>query len=186
MDESIIKQYAIEFRTAIEMARDRGEFENGLFFNHFPKGCCGDTSYLLSEYYKKKGIDTIWYSASRRNMTHAWLVIKDEKVDKVHCNTKESMDSVEIIIDGCDVEKVCECNYPECDSLYYEKENLKDGIIVDITADQFDEYDISVYVGVEDEFHKSFSFINAHDFEDALSTRLLNIFSIIEKYLPSH
>ena len=37
-------------------------------------------SYLLAEYLYRNGIETIWYSPQRVDWSHAWLVVKDERV----------------------------------------------------------------------------------------------------------
>ena len=43
----------------------------------------------------------------------------------------------------------------EIDQTRYEAEDLKGGLIIDITGDQFDDYDIPIYVGYLDRFHQT-------------------------------
>lgn len=65
----------------------------------------------------------------------------------------------------------------------YEEANLTNGLIIDITADQFGE--APIYVGQIDCFHKKFDFDFAHDYQGINSEtccsdfRLLNLYSII-------
>ena len=56
--------------------------------------------------------------------------------------------------------------------------------MVDITADQFDDYDIPVYVGGMDAFHRTFKFNQAHDYDGLVGDgRLVSLYETIEKYL---
>ena len=50
---------ATTFRQAIEKANAAGEFDNDMTFYHFPRGCCGDTCYLLAEYLSWNGFSKI-------------------------------------------------------------------------------------------------------------------------------
>lgn len=66
----------------------------------------------------------------------------------------------------------------------YEAEDLQDGLMVDITEDQFDDYDIPVYVGGMDAFHRTFKFNQAHDYDGLVGDgRLVSLYETIEKYL---
>lgn len=47
-----IQTLITNFRHAIDLARDNGEFDKDFSFNHFPRGCCGDASDLSRAYYK--------------------------------------------------------------------------------------------------------------------------------------
>lgn len=79
MTDNQIKQLAIKFRKAIEIAHQKGLFSHDIALDDFPTGSCGDVSYLLAEYLKRNGIETIWYSAQRGDWSHAWLVSRMEE-----------------------------------------------------------------------------------------------------------
>lgn len=149
-----IKQLATQFRKAIELALEAGEFNDDSIYRRFPTGCCGDTSDLLAQYLLANGIKTAYVCGTYRSspdgnvQTHAWLM-----VDK--------------------------------------------HIIVDITGDQFSSnpaflnYDRSVYVGEEDDFHKLFAMeyreIHEHPglsgLESFCKHRLWNLYGKILKYV---
>ncbi|NKC59074.1 hypothetical protein HED34_03745 [Vagococcus fluvialis] len=109
------------FRYAIEQAKENGEFKKDFCFANFPRGCCGDTSFLLAQYLLKNNIKSYYAWGFFNNdeieelQSHAWLLLDNKKT------------------------------------------------IVDITGDQFmnDElfynYDKSIYIGEEDNFHKLFN-----------------------------
>ena len=56
MTDNQIKQLAIKFRKAIEIAHQKGLFSYDIALDDFPTGSCGDVSYLLAEYLKRNGI----------------------------------------------------------------------------------------------------------------------------------
>ena len=82
MMDSEIRKLSSRFRSAIVAAHKDGKLSSDVIFSKFPHGCCGDTCYLLAEYLRSYGIETIWYSAERGEWSHAWLVVKDERVNK--------------------------------------------------------------------------------------------------------
>lgn len=149
-----IKQLVNQFRDAIDVARDAGDFDKDSSFYKFPRGCCGDTSDLLAQFLLKNGIGTYYVCGMYRDgsfenhQSHAWLL--------THNDT-----------------------------------------IIDITGDQFKDnpdflnYDKSVYVGVEDDFHRLFEVedrdINENFGLDALSSicqpRLNELYRKIIKYI---
>ena len=45
-----IKQLAMQFRDAIDIAKEAGDFDKDLSFCNFPLGCCGDASDLLAQF----------------------------------------------------------------------------------------------------------------------------------------
>ena len=45
-----IEQFATQFRRAIDLALEAGEFDNDSIYRRFPRACCGDTSDLLAQY----------------------------------------------------------------------------------------------------------------------------------------
>lgn len=80
MTDNQIKRLVERYRKAIETAHRKGLFIHDIALDDFPRGSCGDVSYLLAEYLYRNGIETIWYSAQRGEWSHAWLVIKDGRV----------------------------------------------------------------------------------------------------------
>ena len=81
MDEiKRIKELATNFRITIE-SMDHKEFEESEWFSHFPRGCCGDASDLLSKYLMRNGIKTLYVSGTDGRQTHAWLEYYDYIID---------------------------------------------------------------------------------------------------------
>ena len=74
-----IIRLAVQFRDAIDAARDAGEFKGDFSFNSFPRGCCGDASDLLAQFLLENGIKTYYVCGTYRNgsfdgiQSHAWL-----------------------------------------------------------------------------------------------------------------
>ena len=91
--KSIWKEHKSElasaYRAAICSAHQDGRFVNDIPFKSFPQGCCGNTCYLLAEHLRQVGINTIWYSTERRDWSHAWLVVKDERVKEPTTNNQD-------------------------------------------------------------------------------------------------
>ncbi|UZP01917.1 hypothetical protein JW813_09210 [Clostridium botulinum] len=149
-----IKQLVYQFRDAIDMAKDEGDFYKDNSFHKFPRGCCGDTSDLLAQFLLKNGIQTYYVWGTYRDgsfeniQTHGWLLTDNHT-------------------------------------------------IIDITGDQFKDnqnflnYDKSVYVGMEDDFHRLFKVENRNIREnfglDALGSfcqpRLYELYGKIIKYI---
>lgn len=177
MTDRCIKKLAQRFRQAIDAAHRDHEFVDDFRFKNFPSGCCGDTSYLLAEYLLQNGIETIWVSLQRDDWSHSWLVLKDRRVRKP---TKITLpdDYIDLIsiYRNQDFEAGTQ-------TIHYKEHDLYDGLIIDITSDQFDDYDISVYVGYMDVFHQSFDFLQAIDFDGIYCKRLENLYGIIEAYI---
>ena len=178
MNDGKIYDLALCFRLAIESARDAGEFQKDITFYHFPRGCCGDASYLLAEFLHRHGVETIWVSMEK-NGSHAWLVVKDKRVKQPRPTTyswpKEMWETL----------RSYGMKYPEksIDTTHYEKSDLENGLIIDITADQYPDYDIPVYVDLIDPFHEHYNFIQAHDYcgLNDLDRRLEKLYRTIEK-----
>ena len=76
-----IEKLATQFRKAIDMALEAGEFDNDSIYRRFPHGCCGDTSDMLAQYLLDNGIKTdyvcgmYWGKTDGNVQTHAWLMV---------------------------------------------------------------------------------------------------------------
>ncbi|MGL5149571.1 MAG: hypothetical protein ACRC7N_03230 [Clostridium sp.] len=81
-----IKRLVKKFREAIDVARDTGEFDKDFSFCNFPRGCCGDTSYLLAQYLLENTIRTYYVcgtyrgSSSEDYQSHAWLLLNNHTI----------------------------------------------------------------------------------------------------------
>ena len=60
-----VKKLSVNFRSAIDQAKELGEFDHYNDFSFFPSRCCGNVSYLLAYYLRLHGIETIWVSYRR-------------------------------------------------------------------------------------------------------------------------
>lgn len=75
-----IRELASQFRMAIDLAKENGEFDGDFSFKTFPKGCCGDASDLLAQFLLENGIKTYYvcgkyYGKSYEDWcSHAWLM----------------------------------------------------------------------------------------------------------------
>ena len=175
------------FRNAIDQAKKSGNLDSDFLFCKFPHGCCRDTSYLLAEYLLKNDINTILYSADRDGYTHAWLVVKDQRVLEPIMHNVTVPDNINELINlysGNAIENnTNDVNYR------YEKKCFEESIIIDITGDQFDDYDESVYVGCFDRFRDGFAFLEATDFEgmctlnEECQKRMYKIYETIMQYM---
>lgn len=86
--EQKLKKIASNFRTAIEIAKDHGEFKSIVPFSRFPRGCCGDTSDLLAQYLLEHHINSLYVCGNRYfpdpdegTQSHAWLVVNGLIID---------------------------------------------------------------------------------------------------------
>lgn len=176
MTDKGIFQLACKYRTAIDEAFNNGEFRNLRPFNNFPYGCCGETSYLLAEYLRRHRIHTLWISNNRDNWSHAWLVVKDKRV-----TTPEPI--VHDLSEIADVLKGYGCDNSIMVNDNYSYEDIENGLIIDITSDQFDDYNLPVFVDYMDEFHESFDFMRAVNLSKEGYPYDREIYSIVDKYL---
>ena len=171
-----------KFRTAIDKAYSNGDFNDDFSFRRFPHGCCGATCYVLAKYFKEKGVDTIYVSSENKYGSHAWLVIKDDRVQAPSYIMNTDACDFELVISIGDEKRYYNFkNDGSKKAAEYQYCDLEEGIIVDITADQFDESPI--FVGYIDDFHKKYEFDSAHESNYELTDVDLNRYSIIEKYL---
>jgi hypothetical protein len=105
MQEAQIRGLARRFRRALQ---EQAPLWRDVSFEHFPRGCCGDTALLLGRFLCDHGAGDVQYVLGTRRLgdswsSHAWLVV--------------------------------------------------DGLIVDITADQFDDVDEEVIVAATSPWH---------------------------------
>ena len=178
MEDWKIRELCGEYRVAIEAARDDGAFGDDISFSRFPRGCCGDTCYLLAEYLRSKGVNTIYYSAQRGDWSHAWLVVNDWRV-KQPAKVFSCPEEIRSVVSEYGGE------FPDWEEsiIGYASVDLMNGLIIDITGDQFEDYSLPVYVGNMDSFHLTFELIQAHDYDGLNSVRLCNLFQVILEYL---
>lgn len=167
------------FRQAIEKAKDAGEFDKDITFSHFPRGCCGDTCYLLAEYLSEYGIRSFYMEMNRGDYSHAWIAVDDGKIKDPQTITYELPEEIQIVMEGYSAG-----NFPSKGSYTkYEIDDFADATIVDITADQFPDFEIPVFVGPMGLFQYSFEFRNAHIVEGMGSARLERLYQRIKQYL---
>jgi len=71
------------------------------------------------------------------------------------------------------------CNNTEhfSEATCYDEQDVENGLIIDITGDQFGE--VPVYVGYMDSFHKRFDFVSAHEHEGLFDRELIELYDII-------
>ena len=177
MNDDMLCEYVTCFRTAIDKARDAGMFEKDMVFYKFPKACCGDTCVILAEYLRTKGIETIYVCGAEGDQTHAWLVLKDDRVIPPTPYKTELPDDIRMALSRYGGEplgsSITKSNYTEFD--------IEAGLIIDITSDQFGEPPLFIdYIG---DFHKRFDFVEAHDYNGLGSVRLRKIYNIILNFM---
>lgn len=178
MQDNTIRELAVKFRNAIEKACDKGLFANDTF-NRFPRGCCGDTSDLLAEYFCENGIKSICVNGTDAcSQGHAWLVIKDMRIRTPVPEYFEMPEELQTVLSGYGSKEWCKpvniAHYSSCD--------LEDGLIADLTADQFEES--PVYVGYINDFYRRFEFRSADDYiclgNERMSSLYQKILSCLE------
>lgn len=161
-----------EFRNLVDLAKENGLFSGDLF-EQFPYECCGDMCSILGEFLLNNNIQGIVVSGdSRKYGSHAWLVLKDDRVNY----QQQFLDAPDEVRQIFNFYRACERNTP-IDITHYEEIDIQAGLIIDITADQFGED--AVYVGFLNEFYKSFEFIQAKDYSGLEDDRLINLYKII-------
>lgn len=179
MNNDQINILANKFRTAIEKAYSHSCFGNDRSFRQFPNGCCGDTCYLLAEYLKQYSIRSIYYSGERKDGSHAWLVIMDELVKPISSHFIELPPEIKDAL----VDYGINLQDDTINKSIYVNDDLINGTIIDITGDQFPEYNKRVYVGPKDDFHKAFDFVEADVINEIPNERLYMLYRIIEKFI---
>ena len=176
MNDQNIYNLACVFKSAIIAARDDGLFNGDDSFCHFPRGCCGDTCYLLASFLKEYGIETLYVWGDRGFQSHAWLVVNDDRVGKPTRRPIEIEDEYAELLGqyGGEIDRVIE-------DTRYKARDLTNGLIIDITADQFGE--IPVYVGARNIFYRKFTFRDAHICGGVNNKRLSNLYRNISQFL---
>lgn len=174
MTDKRIMSLANDFRKRIDQAQKKDYFLNSVF-EEFPIQCCGNASRLLAEFLQANGIETLWVSGEEfdTHETHAWLVVKDTRIN-----------SPRLCFDGVP-NKIMDLlrSYGDnsikrySDAICYDKHDIENGLIIDITGDQFGE--APVYVGYMDRFHKRFDFVSAYEHKGLIDEELVELFKII-------
>ena len=140
-------------------------------------GCCGDTCDLLASFLKSYGIPTIYVCGEYKQQSHAWLVVNDNRVKPPRSHFIET-DSLKLLGQyGQESSKPIRITY-------YEAEDLRNGLIIDITADQFGEP--SVYVGKQNRFYKKHDFCEAHVCKGIYDFRQNDLYKKISSFLPTN
>ena len=160
-----------QFRHAMDFSFQMGEFEKNIRFQTFPRGCCGDTCYLLAEYLRSNGYETIYVCGRCRDQSHAWLVLKDDRVKMPQEQFNTIPEEIKTVLHqyGGDIQQD-----ERVDISHYAAGDVENGTVIDITGDQFGES--AIYVGEIDSFHKKFEFDFAHDMNDLRDARLIPLY----------
>lgn len=178
MTDQEIYQLARVFKDAAVSARDAGLFRDDIPFRNFSNGCCGETCYLLATFLLSYGIETIYVCGTRGRQSHAWLVVNDNRVKQptpeFYYPEKEYVQLM-----GQYGTKIT----GPIDITRYKARNLTNGLIVDITADQFGE--TSVYVWSRNDFYRRFTFDFAHVCNGVDDYRLRDLYIKISAFLPT-
>ena len=173
-----IYNYVAQFRKAIDDAKlNEKSLSRDIAFRSFPWGCCGDTCYLLAEYLRMRGIETVYVGGEEGDQTHAWLVVKDDRILQPTMYVTELPEDIKGVW-SCYSGKQCESTIINDN---YTEKDIEEGLIIDITADQFGQS--PVHVGYLKDFHERFDFIQAHDCDNLYSYRLRELFQTIMKYI---
>ena len=174
MTDNRIRSLVNSFRRKIDGAQRKALFVDTML-EEFPTQCCGVTSRLLAEYLLGNGVETLWISAEEfgTHETHAWLVVKDDRID----SPRSCFDDVPNNIIGLLGTYGGDSSESIREAICYEEQNIENGLIVDITGDQFNE--ATVYVGYMDNFHKRFDFIAAYEHEGLPNEEYAELYNII-------
>ncbi len=151
-DDNAVLQWARQFRGSLDDAKAVGCFNKNTPFSHFHSGCCGVTSEMLAEFLRCKGIETIYVWGWWEDQSHAWLVVKDERVE----NPKRKVTRIPPEISAILSEYSGRTVGRSINSTNYKASDVQNGLIIDITADQFGE--VPVYVGETNQFYENFVF----------------------------
>lgn len=176
LDRNIL-ELAEVYKEAMLAARDEGLFHGDMSFRNFPRGCCGETCYLLATFLKDYGIHTIYVWGDYGDQSHAWLVVDDDRVKQP---------KTQIFDPGADYRQLLSQYGNEIAGpvkiTRYKARDLTYGLVIDITADQFGEP--SVYVGKRNDFYRKFTFRDAHVCNGVENHRLADLYRTVLPFLP--
>lgn len=177
MTDQRIYELVSMFKSAMLAAQNEGIFEGDDVFCRFPRGCCGDTCYLLATFLKSHGIETIYVWSDYGRQSHAWLVVNDGRVKVPMLRYINVEDEYVQLVSryGGKINRQIEDNS-------YRARDLTKGLVIDITADQFG--GPSVYVGARDAFYRRFTFQQAHICKGVSDKRLGDLYRNISWFLP--
>lgn len=177
MTDAEIYDLAYTYKSAMLAAHSSGDFDDDDVFCDFPTGCCGDTCVLLAAYLELFDVHTIYIWGDRGRQSHAWLVVNDSRVKQPTPSsfnpTAEYKQWMKLY--GQEVTG-------PIDTTRYTARDFTNGLIIDITADQFGES--SVYVGPRNSFYRRFTFHSAHTCNGAHEYRLNKLYRKIAEFLP--
>ena len=181
MSDNEIHNIAEDFRDAVQEARDTGKLAGftGLAFERYPVGCCGATCDILAEHLLNHyNLETIYVWGWMDDQSHAWLVVKDERVSMPRKRNIEYSDKIESLLNTYGANRLDH----EYEARHYEPEDLEHGLIIDITGDWVGGK--RVYVDYICDFYRSIRFRDAHDeLPGDLSYEKSQILRVIEEYL---
>lgn len=174
MTDNRIRSLVNNFRKKIDRAQRKDLFIDTIL-EEFPIQCCGVTSRLLAEFLLGNGVETLWISAEEfgTHETHAWLVVKDDRIDSPRSCFDNVPNNIIDLLDTYGGGRLESMKEATC----YEEQNIDNGLIIDITGDQFSE--APVYVGYMDDFHKRFDFVAAYEHEGLPSEEYAELYEII-------
>jgi len=174
MTDRKILSLASDFRKRIDKAQKKDCFLNSIF-KDFPIQCCGDASMLLAEFLKANGVETLWISGQEidTHETHAWLVVKDDRINAPRSRYDEVPNNVMDLLRAYSGNVTKNFSKDGC----YDERDVENGLIIDITGDQFGE--ASVYVGYMDRAHKRFDFVAAYEHEGLFDEELIELYTTI-------
>lgn len=177
MTDQDIYELASIYRAAIQDAKAEGLFNRDISFSCFPKRCCGDTCYLLAAFLKDYGISTIYVWGDYGHQTHAWLVVNDSRIKQPTPRYVDVENKYMQLLRQYGNER----NGPIVDTRYRARD-LTNGLVIDITADQFGER--PVYVGKRNSFYQKYRFREADVIHSLPGGRLSEIYRKISLFLP--
>lgn len=97
-DIRTVEGLVLTFRLAIENLTEK-DFGESTWFSEFPKGCCGDTSELLSKYLIENGIVAEYVNGVHNTQWHAWLEYMGYIIDATADQFQDIGDKVIITTD---------------------------------------------------------------------------------------
>lgn len=177
MTDQRIYELVSMFKSAMISARDEGLFVDDDVFCSFPRGCCGPTCDLLATFLNDHDIETIYVWGDYGLQSHAWLVVNDDRVKVPKRRIIDVGDEYAQLISQYGGK-----SNGQIEDTSYRARDLTNGLVIDITADQFG--GPSVYVGKRNAFYQKHTFRLAHICHGVDNWRLRNLYSKISGFLP--